>query len=288
MKKAYISITVAAILWGMMSIFVSALTLFGLTSMQIVFMRALTSSVMLIIYLSITDPSKLKIKPSDFPIFIGTGIISFTFFSYCYFTAMHMCSVSVAAVLLYTAPAFVMILSSVLFKEKLTFIKIISLIATIIGCMLVSGFFENSSKMSPIGILFGLGAGFGYALYSIFGRYGINKYHSLTVTTYTFIFATIASLPFFIADGISHIVFNTESILWMISVGIFTSAVPYLLYTSGLTGVPSGKASIIATIEPVVAAFVSVFIFHEVMDIYKIFGIILVLFAVCMVNIKKQ
>lgn len=288
MKKSYLYITSAAILWGTMSIFVSKLTEFGLSSMQIVFVRALTASIMLAAYLLAKNRSLFKIRLRDCPIFIGTGIISFTFFSYCYFTAMHMCSVSIAAVLLYTAPAFVMLMSALLFKERLTAVKLVSVILTVVGCVLVSGAFGADTQLSPVGILFGLGAGFGYALYSIFGRYGIDKYHTLTVTFYTFVFAAIASLPFFVADGISQITFNAKSTLWMLAVGIFTSALPYLLYTEGLKRVEAGRASVIATIEPVVASVIGVLMFGESMGIYKLCGIALVLFAVFLINLKNK
>lgn len=288
MKKSYLYITLAAILWGTMSIFVSQLNAFGLTSMQIVFARALTASIVLAAVLFAKDRSLFKIRLRDCPIFIGTGIISFTFFSYCYFTAMHMCSVSIAAVLLYTAPAFVMLMSAPLFKERLTAAKLVSVILTIVGCIFVSGIIGTAAPLSPIGILFGLGAGFGYALYSIFGRYGIDKYHTLTVTFYTFVFAAVASFPFFIADGTSQITFSTEAVLWMLAVGIFTSALPYLLYTEGLKKVESGRASVIATIEPVVASVIGVLVFDENMDIYKLCGIALVLFAVFLINLKNK
>lgn len=283
----YICIVIAAVLWGNMSIFVNVLGMYGFGSMQIVCVRASVAAVVLGLFLLMKDKRLFRIKLRDLPIFFGTGVISFACFSYCYFTAMHLCSVSVAAVLLYTAPAFVMILSAVFFKEKLTAVKIISVIITIIGCALVTGMFGGSAKISSTGILFGLGAGIGYALYSIFGRYGINKYDTLTVTFYTFAFAAIATLPFVIISG-SSIVIEPKSIMWMIGAGIFTSVLPYLLYTYGLTGVESGRASVIATIEPVVASVIGVCVFDEYMGIVKIIGIALVFAAVVMVNIKQK
>ena len=289
-KRSYISyiyIIAAAALWGTMSIFVKKLGSFGLSSMQIVFVRAAVSSLILAAYALAADRSLFRVKPKHLPIFIGTGVISFTAFSYCYFTAMHLCSVSVAAVLLYTAPVFVMIMSAILFKEKITFVKVCAVIITVAGCALMTGVFGGTEQMSAVGILFGLGAGLGYAAYSIFGRYGIERYQSLTVTIYTFIFASAASLPFAIADGFENITVNAESVCWLIAVGIFTSALPYLLYTAGLVRVESGRASVIASIEPIVAALIGTFILGEEMNVVKVIGIALVFAAVVCVNIKS-
>ncbi len=289
-KRAYVSyiyIIAAAALWGMMSIFVKKLSSFGLSSMQIVFARAAVSSLILAAYALSADRSLFLVRPKHLPIFIGTGVISFTAFSYCYFTAMHLCSVSVAAVLLYTAPVFVMIMSAILFKEKITFVKVCAVITTVAGCTLMTGVFGGTEQMSAVGILFGLGAGLGYAAYSIFGRYGIERYQSLTVTIYTFICASAASLPFAIADGFGNITVNAESVCWLIAVGIFTSALPYLLYTAGLVRVESGRASVIASIEPIVAALIGTFILGEEMNVVKIIGIVLVFAAVVCVNIKS-
>lgn len=287
-KLSYIYIITAAALWGTMSIFVSKLSAFGFGSMQIVFFRALVSAAILVIYLLLTDRKLLRIQLRHIPIFIGTGVISFTAFSYCYFTAMRLCSVSAAAVLLYTAPVFVMIMSAILFKEKITPVKIAAVIITVIGCALVTGIFGGTANMPVHGILFGLGAGFGYALYSIFARYGIERYHTLTVTTYTFIVSAAASFPFLFVEGISGITVNAESVLWIIAAGIFTGAFPYLFYTAGLTRVESGRASVMATIEPVVAALVGTFVLGEQMNAAKVIGILLVFAAVVCINLNGK
>lgn len=98
-----------------------------------------------------------------------------------------MTSLSVAAVLLYTAPAFVMVLSYLLFHEKFTVRKSIALVLTFVGCVFVTGIIGSSQTLSGKGILIGIGAGFGYALYSIFGRFALKKgYDSFTISFYTF------------------------------------------------------------------------------------------------------
>lgn len=92
-------------------------------------------------------------------------------FTYCYFRTMQTTSLSVAAVLLYTAPIMVTIMSVPLFKEKLTASKVAACVLAFTGCIFVTGLLGNAQAVSASGILTGLLSGFGYALYSIFGRF---------------------------------------------------------------------------------------------------------------------
>lgn len=287
-KLSYIYIVCAAVLWGTMGIFVNKLSGFGFSSMQIVFARAVVAAAALICWLLITDRSLLRIKFRDWPIFIGTGVVSFMCFSFCYFTAMRLSSLSVAAVLLYTAPAFVMIMSAFLFKERLNLYKAAAVCLTVLGCALVTGAASGNASVSAAGVLFGLGAGLGYALYSIFGRFGLEKYSTLTVTAYTFVFAAAAALPFSELPELIGKITSPVIMLWLIAAGIVTCVMPYLFYTTALARVEPGRASVIAAVEPVVAALFGVFLYGEQLDIFKIAGIALVFAAVALINVRKR
>jgi drug/metabolite transporter (DMT)-like permease len=125
----------------------------------------------------------LKIKASDSKYFIGTGIFSIVLFNWCLFHAIQETSISIASILLYTAPAFVTIFSRIFFKESLTPRKVLALVTTFIGCSFVIGILPNTNgSISLYGFILGLGSGLFYALYSIFGKFALEKYDSLTVT----------------------------------------------------------------------------------------------------------
>lgn len=115
----------------------------------------------------------LRIRLRDLWLFAGTGICSLVFFNYCYFNAMQQTSLAVAALLLYTAPVFVMLMSLVCFGEAFTRTKALALLLTFSGCACVTGVFGSSVTLTLSGLLYGLGSGFGYALYSIFGKYAV-------------------------------------------------------------------------------------------------------------------
>jgi drug/metabolite transporter (DMT)-like permease len=290
MKRwAYGLIAVSAILWGLIGVFVQGLHDLGFTSLQIVALRFGSAAVIMVIILLIFDRSLLKIKTKDCLYFVGTGIFSLAFFNLCYFETMQESSLAVAAVLLYTAPTFVTIMSYIFFKETLTQNKVSSLIITFIGCVFVAGYFaDTENTISTLGLLTGIGSGFGYALYSIFGKSALKKYHPMTIAAYTFIFASVAMIPISgFADSI-ELFQNGDVWYYTLTLGFIPTVLAYIFYTKGLSYVESSKASITATIEPVVAASVGVFMFGEILSLLQIAGIILVIVAVIMMQGKDK
>lgn len=285
--NAILYIITAAFLWGLIGLFVKILTAQGFTPMQIVALRAVFSTICISIFIFKLGINYLQIKLRDIWLFIGTGIISLTFFNYCYFNCINESSLAAAALLLYTAPIFVMLLSLILFREKFTFPKAIALLSTFLGCAFITGVFNSQLNLSLSAIFFGLGSGIGYALYSIFGKLAVRKYSTATITAYTFYCSTLSSVP--LAD-FAHCTgtFNMQTILAGLGIGGLCAFIPYLLYTRGLQDVEAGQAAILATIEPLVAACVGIFIFHEPITISKAAGIFLILASVVILNIGQH
>lgn len=279
-------ILLAAVFWGIIGLFVKYLSPYGFTSAELVSLRSLITAISLVLFLLITNPSKLKIKFKHIGYFVGTGFFSFVFFNLCYFQAMNHASLSVAAILLYTAPFFVMGMSCIFFREKITRGKFLALTLAFLGCVAVSGVLEGGGAISAKGLLWGLGSGLGYALYSVFAKFALKKYDTLTVITYTFLVATVGS--FFLITP-SHTVgilqSYPQSIRLLLVYGIITGAAAYYCYTKGLEHTPPAKASVIATAEPVVATLTGV-LFGEIPSVFGFLGIFLVMFAV--LYLQKQ
>ena len=283
-----ISVILAGVLWGIISFFIKALSNAGLDAIQITFVRMAVSAPLLAVAVALINRKKLKISIKDIWMFIGTGIISIVLFNVCYFYAMIRSEASVAVILLYTSPVFIMLLSALLFKEKVTIIKLIALIMTFGGCVMVAGI-SHGKSISPMIIVIGLASGLFYGLYTIFGRHALKKYDSLTVTVYTFIFGLIGTLPIGNADLVIRTISNqTKLILWCIGIGIVCTVLPYFLYTWGLARMESGKAAIIVAVEPLVGAVIGMTFYNESRNITKILGIILILCAIVILNLPQK
>lgn len=285
MKNA-IYILLAGCLWGIISIFIKVLNNIGFNSLQCVAIRALLSAIILFLYLFIKDKSKLKIALKDIVYFLGTGICSIVLFNYCYFEAIELIGgAAIPALLLYTAPIFVIILSAIFFKEKITVKKIIALVMTFIGLGFVTGAFTRGEKMPLVALILGLGSGLGYALYSIFSKLVVDKYSETTITFYTFLVAAICVFPMSGVVKNIDLLCNSKGIFASIGLALFSTVLPFLLYTKGLSKVEAGKASILATIEPFVATIVGLILFHEKFTLAKIIGMVMILFAIIYLNL---
>ena len=200
---------------------------------------------------------------------------------------MDYMSLSNAAILLYTAPCFVIIISAVLFKEKITPKKIAAMLMAFAGCCLVSGI-GTGDEISAIGLVLGLCSGLCYALYSIFSRFAINRgYSSFTINFYSCLLAGIGATAVGGTDFIPLISLTPSNLLFAVATGLVTCFLPYLLYTYGLIGIENGKASIMASIEPVVATLCGVFIYNEGLTVMSTVGILLVLSAIVLLKEKS-
>ncbi len=276
----HIQILLAGSLWGLIGLFNRNLTNGGLSASSIVVVRNIGGLVVLGLVLLVLDRSVFKIKLRHLPYFFGTGIISILLFTLCYFSAQQMCSLAVAAILLYTAPAFVVVLSAILFRDKLTKGKLAALILAFLGCTFVSGIWSGGLAVTAWGLLLGVASGFFYGLYSIFGRYALAHYQPLTVTFYTFVFAGAGALFLIKPEELRLCLTQRSMLLLTLGLVVISTVLPYIFYTRGLAKLDSGKASILASIEPVVAALVGVLAFGEPMSVMVVLGLVCILASV--------
>lgn len=288
-KLSVFFILLAGMLWGCIGIFVRHYTALGLNAMQNAAIRLGLSAVLFSIFVLIFDRKLFKIKLRDIWIFLGSGILSVGIFTICYFRSIELSSLSVASILLYTAPVFVMLFSLLFFKEKLTIPKIAALVLAVFGCAMTVGIIGGELSVTLPGFLFGLASGVCYALYSIFSRFALDRgYSPLTVTLYTFLLAAVSVLC--VADPVpvvKVITADVPSFFFSLLFAVSSCVLPYLFYTLGLKSVRSTTASIIATIEPVTATIVGALFFSEAVQIpFGYIGIALVVGSVVLINLN--
>ncbi|MGM9923375.1 MAG: DMT family transporter [Bacillus sp. (in: firmicutes)] len=280
----------AAFFWGIIGVFVKGLTALGFSAMEIVAIRVMFACILLGAYGTLFKKGEMKIAYKDTYLFIGTGLLSMAFFNWAAFTSMNMLSISVSVILLYTAPAFVMIMSVMFLKEKLSAEKILLLIMTLTGCLLVTGLNRTAvAEGNAWGYIIGIGSGFGYALYSIFGKFAISKYSSFTVSFYTFLIASIVLVPYTKIWTKLPLLLNVKAIFYIIGLCMFSTVIAYLLYTEGLKVIESSKASILATVEPLTAMLIGIIVFQESITAIQMLGggIIFISAILASVNVKS-
>ena len=222
--------------------------------------------------------------------FLGTGIASIAFFNICYFLCITLSTLSIACTLLYTGPCFVMILSCLIFREKFTPKKAVALVLAVGGCTFITGLVSGGTggvSISWQAILSGLGSGLGYGLYSIFGRVAVKKYSELTVTFYTFVIASLSLLPFCHIGEIAAVASASGfAVLHSLLLGLVSTLAPFLLYTTGLSHMETGKAAVLTFSEPVMATIISITVFGEVFTRNHAIGMIAIVTSIVLLNIN--
>lgn len=282
-------IIIAGVCWGLIGLFSNYLSAAGLRPEQITVIRCVLACFVIGGYLLIFKRGAFKVRVKHLWIFLGTGVLSIAFYNVCYFACINMCGLSFAAILLYTAPCFVVLLSAVFFKEHLTRQRGFALIIAFVGCLLVVGVGSGQTSLSGLGILVGLASGIGYALYSIFARVALKHYEAPTVMFYTFLFASLALLPFSEPINIVSLALDSASVFEvMIALALISTVTPFACYTTGLAHMETGKASIIAFVEPMVSLLLGVMVFGEVLTLQNMIGVIGILGAVVLLNLPEN
>ena len=284
----------SAILWGLYGTFVTILTSMGLSRNALVFLRMLGTSIPVGLLICATDRKAFRVRKADIPLFLCNGLLSLLFFTFCYTAAIKVTKIATAAALLYTAPAIVMVLSAILFHEKMNARKVFCCLLAVVGCAFASGLggelfaggAASGSLITPAGLLLGLGAGLGYALYSIFSRIILNRGYS--VYTNVFYSFGVAMLGFFVLsvmDGsIGQVTESPSRTALALLCGLLTGSFAYVLYTTGMKGMETSRAAQLTTIEPVTAALLGSLLFHQPLSFWEIVGIVMVVGSVVLMN----
>lgn len=283
MKRYSLLIISGAAFWGIMGVFSRLVEKLGFSTLETAALRIIWAALILAVIMLIKDRNIYRVRMRDLPLLAGIGIVSIFAMSVFYLSAISAASMSVAAILLYTAPFFVTVAAAVLYREKITLKTAAALVLAFLGCVLIAGI---GGHVTPIGLFYGIMAGITYASYSILSKKALERYSPYTVTLWAFIFAALSALfaikPSLIVQ--KAVQAGVWGIVITLLMGLFTAVIPFLLYTSGLSHIEAGKASIMATAEPMVATVAGLAVFHEIPGAVSVFGILLVLFAIALLN----
>ncbi len=288
MRKCDISILLAGVFWGVIGLFTRRLSALGMTSAGVLLVRSGGCAVLFTAAALIKGPALLKIRWKDVWLFVFFGAVTF-FFTYCYYQSIDLGSLSAACTLMYSAPVFVMVLSLFVFGERFSARKLTALLCAVVGCCFVSGVLEGDSPLSMAGVIYGLLAGIGYAVYSVCIKALSNRaYDSLTINACGWILCSALGFLVWGGEPAAPAVTGTENILLSAGLIVISGFLPALLYSAGLRGEEAGKGAVMASVEPVVASLAGFIAFGEAPSFLGAVGIILVLAAVAILNLRGR
>lgn len=289
MRKYDVSILMAGVLWGIIGLFTRNLAGFGMNSGGVLIVRASGCAALFLLCALFRDPKLLRLRWKDVWLFACFGLGSTLFFTYCYYRSIELGSLSAACTLMYSAPVFVMVISLFVFRERFTRRKLAALFCAVLGCCLVSGVLEGGAGLSLAGIVYGLLAGIGYAFYSVCIKALSNRgYDSLTINAYGWALCAVGGLVLWGAEPASPVFTNGASLALGAGLVVVSGFLPALLYSWGLGGEEAGKGAVMASVEPVVASLLGVLVYHESITVPGVLGILLVLCAVLLLNMRRE
>lgn len=287
--KGYLFVFAGGALWGTIGPLIQIMESFGSTSLLTSFLRMFFSCIILFLFtLKKCGVQSLKINRSSLLVCFLLGLICHGIYNIFYTLAVTLSGVTVSAVLLNVAPVFTAILSCILFQEKMTGKKCIILVVNIFGCMLAAtGGKPDASTFSAVGILCGIGAGFCYSLTAIIGKIAGNRSNPFVMSTYSYFFASvflaITTRPWTvpaITDG--------RVLIIGFLFALIPTAIGYLFYYYGVLAITeSSKVPVIASVEMVVAGILGVLFFHDKLLPGNIFGMMMILLSILLMNQKK-
>jgi DME family drug/metabolite transporter len=209
------------------------------------------------------------------------GIFGIALFYATYINAILSVGVAVAAVLLYTAPAWVALIAWRFLGERLTRMHVVALLLTLTGTALVAQVYRPEMlRLNVMGIVWGLLAGLTYGLWSVFNKVGVRHTSPWTLQCYGMLIGAAVLLLVQPLTPLSGAMQSPGALAWLLVLALGPTVGASVAYAAGVRVVPVSVASLVATLEPVLAALLAFVVLGETLGAGQVAGGALILFAV--------
>jgi drug/metabolite transporter (DMT)-like permease len=283
------------------AIFIRYLTqTFQMPALVLAFWRDLFVALTLLPVLSLLRPALLRVKRADLRYLILYGLV-LAIFNALWTLSVALNGAAISTVLAYCSAGFTALLGWWFLKERLDWAKIVAVILSLSGCLLVSNALNLAAWTANfVGILTGILSGLLYAIYSLMGRSASQRdLNPWTTLLYTFGFAALFLLSFNLLPGdfVPGKAVHVADLLWlrnsMAGWGILflLAAGPTLAgfgtYNISLSYLPSSVANLIVSLEPAITAVMAYILFGELLNGIQIFGSLMILTGVVFLRIYE-
>lgn len=272
MKQAYIKYLLALLLFGSNGVVASYISL---TSYEIVFLRSLIGSILLISLFKLAD-NKIDLTKNKrhllYLIISGVAMgVSWIFL----YEAYQQIGVSIASLAYYCGPVIVMLLSPLLFNERFTLPKVGGFVAVLCGILLINTQAIHDGK-TPWGLFCGVMSAIMYAFMVIFNK----KAHSITGMKNAMLqliisFLTVAVFLGFRQGFIIHV--SRSDWIPILILGLLNTGIGCYLYFSSIANLPVQSVAVCGYLEPLSAIAFSVLLLKEILQPIQMLGAVLVI-----------
>jgi len=258
----YLLILTAAVLWGLLGVFSRAVLDAGVAPLEIAFWRAVIAGAAFGLHATLVGRLRLRPRAAgggrDLAALAAFALVGVTLFYAALSLAIDAGGISLAFVLLYTAPAFVTLLAWPLLGERIGRRKLALVGLALAGVALVARSGGGGVVVSATSLGWGLTSAAAYASYYLFGKWVLGRYAPVTIFAWVLPIGALGLAPFVTFAAKSPAVWASLAVL-----GLVSTYLAYLVYYTGLARTEASRAVLVATIEPVVAAALAAALFGE-------------------------
>lgn len=272
----------AAVMWGIMGIFVRSLNAAGYSSADISFLRCALAGLVYLIFVAFKNPTALKTNGTGLVICVLYGAVAYSMSFLSYSISVSRIPVAVATVLMFMSPIWVTVLSATVFREKVQGKKVVTILLCLVGAALTANLVGAGGNLDLLGVLAGVLNGFGVALQIMIPRYFSKRLERDTMLVYGFLGAA-AALAFLIrprvildslaAPGAGGVVIS------VLGISILCTMVANVAYVKSTAFIDATTTSILSALEVVVGSAVGFLVFHENLTLLQIIGAVIIVGA---------
>jgi drug/metabolite transporter (DMT)-like permease len=299
LKSAAWKLFVASILFGAIGTFSALLRNAGISALVQTSFRVYGTVITLFLYLSLSG--KMLVLPRRHLLyFLAYGLFAFVGMFIAYTSAVAMGTpVAITALLASMQPVYVLIMAALLLKERIDILKVIPVILSLIGAVVLVGGWNMGGRVILGGAFFAIMNGVCYALYlfmtkKLRAESGMDSMQILfwgyAAAAVAMVFV-IAIMPVVIKDPVLTSLsfkFTWTSAIYLVGLSLGCTLTPYLLITQSLGKVELSKASISLLLEPVSGIVISALVLGEPVYIFHVIGGSLILLAVMLANLPQN
>lgn len=247
--------------------------------------RALVSFAILAVCLAVFRPDALRVARRDLPFFAAFGVFGLAMVHYTYFKTISLTGVATAILLEYLAPVLVMGISVAFLGERFSRSLPVAVGFSVVGCGLVAGVLERGVPAVPLaGVAWGLASAVFFALYTLLGKYAAPRFSPWTLLTY----GLGAAAPFWLLTigpvRVVSLLLRPSTLAAVAFMCVVSTILPFVAYLTALHHIDATKATIVATLEPVLAGVGAFFVLHETLTTLQVLGGACVVVAIGLVQ----
>lgn len=283
-------LALAASIWGGMYV-VSKYVLNFVPPLTLLWIRYAIALIVLfgILKFSKQDINLKKIEKKDLVLLIWLGFIGYFVSIALQFIGTRLSDAHTGALITSAKPTFIIIFAKLILKEKISIKKIVSLVISTFGILMIIGINENSSE-SLIGNMLFILAALSWALLSVYVKIASKKFTSLVITAYSILFAFIFTSPFAFLELLKENInlSNTSVILGILYLGLISTAAAFFLWNKGLEIIDASTGSIFFFFQPLVGTLLAWLMLKEKIDSNFFIGAFFLLLSVFIINSEKK